>query len=245
MKTLLVSALLLAVMTLGGTKLKADETARQISVNGEAVVKVAPDEIILTVGLESTDPNLIDAKNKNDQLTGKLIQICTDQNIPKKHIQTDYINIRPVYDDYRLQKNFLYYQVRKTAVITIKDMEIFEPLLTDLIGVGIDNVIGIDFRTTDLCNLKDQARSMALLAAKEKAEAMALNLDQKIGQVISIRENHSGSWSWYGSSWYGYRDNYMSQNVSQNVGGGEYTGESLAPGQIAIRANVSVTFALQ
>ncbi len=245
MKTFMVQTLVLAVMLLGGARIHADNTDRHISVNGDAMIRVAPDEIILTAGLESTDPDLAKAKTENDLMTKKVIEICTGFDIPKKYIRTDYLNIRPVYDDYPRQDTFLYYRVRKNAVITIKNIDIFENLMTALVNAGIENIIDIDFRTTDLRNLRDQARSAALIAAREKAEAMAGALNQKIGDVLTIDENRTWSWSWYGSGWYGRGNNNMSQNVIQNAGGPEYSGESLAPGQIAVKASVSVTFALQ
>jgi len=245
MKTLIGQSLFLTMLLLCGAQIHADNDVRKISVSAEAMVKVAPDEIILTIGLESTDPNLTEAKHNNDLLTQKTIGICTNHDIPKKYIQTDYLNIAPVYDYYAKPREFLYYQVRKTAIVTIKNIEIIEKLLSDLVEAGIENIISIDFRTTDLRSLRDQARSAALIAAREKAEAMAGVLNQTIGDVLTINENRTWSWSWSGSSWYGRGNSDMSQNVIQNAGGPEYDGESLAPGQIAVKASVSVIFALQ
>jgi uncharacterized protein YggE len=108
---------------------------------------------------------------------------------------------------------------------------------------GVNHVHGVDFRTTELRKHRDRARSLAIQAAREKATMMAGELGQRIGQPHSIREGHAGWWSWYGRWWGSSWRGRMSQNVIQEASGGT-GGGTLAPGQIAITANVTVTFEL-
>src|SRR5207248_3032718 len=107
---------------------------------------------------------------------------------------------------------------------------------------------GVQFRTSELRKYRDQARSMAIKAAREKADALARDLGQKVGKAITINEEQSNYWAYY-NAW-GYQNGYqnMSQNVMQNAGGGSASATSgdttVAPGQISVTARVSVTFAL-
>jgi uncharacterized protein len=222
----------------------AAPTERTIRVNGEASVMVEPDEVVLTVGIETRDAQLKTARKRCEEVLRKATEAAKAGGIEARHIQTDYIQVEMRYKDYE-STVFDTYVVRQNLVLTLKDIERFEELLSNLIDGGITNVHGIQFRTTELRKYRDQARALALKAAKEKAVAMAGELDQDVGEPISIEEGYGGWFSWY-SSWWGSRYSSMTQNVVQDAGPTTYEGDStLAPGQIAVTANVSVTFGLK
>jgi uncharacterized protein YggE len=217
----------------------------RITVSGNAQVRVVPDEVILTVGVETVDLSMNVAKGENDVIVGRVLDLVGDYGVEDKVVQTDFISIEPRYDTYYERKNFLGYFVRKNVAITLRDLTQFEGLLSALLNAGVTHVHGIDFRSTALRQHRDEARALAVQAASEKAAAMATELGQDVGRPVLIREERSdwNAWysSWWGSSWVGA----MSQNVVQNSGSGEpFTDGALAPGQIAINAQVSVTFEL-
>ena len=212
---------------------------RTLSVTGEAEIKVAPDEVAITVGIETVNENLLVSKQENDKKAKEIITLLRKNGIQEKYIKTDYINIEPRYDYYE-KKKFLGYYVTKNIVITLKDLTKFETVLSDILIGGANYVHGIQFKTTELRKYRDQARLMAIKAAKEKAIALAGELGQKIGKPLSISENSS-------NYWFGYMRNerQMTQNVMQDTGSSAPTGEGFAPGMITVTANVSVVFELE
>ena len=223
----------------------AQQGARSITVTGEAEVRVVPDEVILTVGVETHDRELNLAKRQNDLRVEQVIATAADYGIEPKHVQTDYISVEPRYHDGYEKQDFIGFFVRKNVEITLRDISKFEELLSDLLDDGVNYVHGIQFRTTDLREHRDRARDLAIKAAKEKAVALAGALGQEVGEPLTIREEQSGWYSgygaWWGSSWGGA----MAQNVIQNAGSDGFAGEgSIAPGQIAINARISVNFEL-
>lgn len=224
----------------------ASSGANSISVSGEAEVRVVPDEVILTLGVETFDRILKSAKNLNDERIKKTISVAIGHGVPAEYIQTDYIGMEPRYRNDNITLELLGYVVRKTVVIRLKDISKFEDLLSDALEAGVTHVQGIEFRTTELRKHRDRARSLALKAAQEKAELLASEAERKIGKALSIGEASFGYWSSYGS-WWGHRyGGWASQNVSQNFGGASMnTDSALAPGQISIRATVSASFALE
>jgi uncharacterized protein YggE len=127
-----------------------------------------------------------------------------------------------------------------------KDISRFEDLLTKALEAEVNYVHGIQFRTTELRKHRDEARSLAIKAAKEKAVSLAKELEQSIGAPHSIHENASGWWSGYNAWWGGRWGPAMAQNVSQDAGGGASSqGGSLAVGQITVNARVTVSFFLE
>ena len=250
---------------------KADQSPHQISVSGSAEVKVAPDEVDLNVGVETRDENLEAAKQKNDESISGALEFLKQNGVKEKNVQTDYITIEPEYDPnahrdegvdprtgfpvpgkykYHAPTKPDYYVVRKSVVIKVTDVSSFDAILTGLVTNGVNSVQGIEFRTSELRKYKDQARAMAVKAAKEKAEAMASALGVKVGKpsYISIND-YGGSSSWSRGGW-GYNISGFAGNSYQNasqdaiVGSQENT-TSFAAGQISISAQVNVSFLVQ
>lgn len=222
------------------------QAPRSVAVTGEAEVRVAPDEVIITFGIETDDKDLAAAKLRNDERLKGLLAFATGLGIEAKHIQTDQISIEPRYRDSYEKRDFIGYFVRKSVVITLKDVGKFESLLSGALEGGVNYVHGIEFRTTELRKHRDEARALAIKAAQEKATALAAELGQKAGRPQTIQEEQSNWWSGY--SWWGARwGSSMTQNVVQNaVGGGASSDEAtIAPGQIVVNARVSVTFDLE
>ena len=228
-----------------------------INVSGSAEIKVAPDEVDLSVSVETRDASLDIAKRQNDESVAKALDFLKHHGVKEKDIQTDYISVEPEYDgndrSYQAQIKPLYYQVSKGIGIKLTDVSSFDSVLTGLIANGVNNVQGVDFRTTDLRKYKDQARASAIRAAREKADAMAAEMGVKVGKPISINVQDTGGWtSWPGNNWgYGRRaqggfGGGFTQNSTQNAGGGSgENGPTFAVGQISVSATVSVTFLIQ
>ena len=250
-RAILPAALALAMLapcacsTAPGTVLapSAQAEPRLITTTGEAEVRVVPDEVVITLGVETWDLSLAVAKNQNDERVKKVLAVTKQFGIEAKYVQTDQISIEPRYSDSYAQKDFVGYFVRKNIVITLKDLGKFEDLLSSALESGVNYVHGVDFRTTELRKYRDQARDLAIKAAQEKAAALATSLGQRVGRPHTITEEQSNWWSWY--SWWGYRSGTMSQNVMQNAGGAApEAGSSIALGQITVNARVSVSFEL-
>src|SRR5947208_12514989 len=131
-KTAVVIAVLLAtfITPIFRISSQGDVTPSTISVSGSAEVRVVPDEVILILGVETSDKDLLKAKSLNDERVKRLLALATQFEIKPELVQTDYINIEPRYQDSYAQADFLGYWVRKTVIITLKDTTKFEDLLT-------------------------------------------------------------------------------------------------------------------
>lgn len=252
MKTKVITTFLIvmAMCSIRAQQTQLFDDRPKITVNGEAVVKVQPDQIIISFGIETWDKNIIVAKQENNEIMKKAVAVIKESGIPDKDIQTDHLSIEPRYDSNYEKKNFIGYFVRNTFVVTVAEPDKIENLVTGVLQSGVNYIHSINFQTTEFKKYREQARELALNAAKEKAEKMAGALGQLIGNPIQISEGYGGSNWWYYSSWNGWgsgnRSNYMSQNVMQNIGSG--TGEiseTIALGKISIKASVNVIFELK
>jgi hypothetical protein len=241
-----IALLLVLALTAWTQDLPASGEPRRVTVVGEAEVRVVPDEVILTLGIETWDKNLDLAKRQNDEILASVLDLADGLDIPSEHVQTDYVSIDPRYrDGYYEQRDFIGYFVRKNVVITLRDLEHFETLLSGALEAGVNYVHGVEFRTTELRKHRDEARALAINAAREKAIALAGELDQDVGEPLSVQEEQASWWSSYNAWWGGRWGSGMSQNVIQEIGGATVlTDSSLAPGQIKVSARVSASFEL-
>ena len=238
--------LLILALTAWAQDQPASAEPRRVTVTGEAEVRVVPDEVILTLGIETWDKDLDIAKRENDAVLGRVLALTEELDVSPEHVQTDYLNIDPRYrDSYYEERDFIGYFVRKNVVITLRDINRFEDLLSGALEAGVNYVHGVEFRTTELRQHRDEARALAINAAREKAVALAGELDQEVGEPLNVQEEQASWWSSYNAWWGGRWGSGMSQNVIQEVGGTSLLADStLAPGQIKVSARVSVSFEL-
>ena len=237
-KKFLSSALALTLFaTLALPGLSAEDTSPRIDVTGDAELRVSPDEAVLTLGVESWAAELASARKENDSKVSKVLKVPTDMGVDKKFVQTDFLSIEPIYDVDSNNNNIrsiASYRIKKSITIVLKDLTKLDALVSNVLNAGANRFDGIEFRSTDLRKYRDQARSMAILAAKEKATALAGDLGQKLLQPIQINELAEGPYPAY---------RMMAQNaVGFADGGGSDGGSTMSIGQIVIRSQVSVSF---
>ena len=243
-KTVLVVFLVVAVVFMISSKHTSDTPRRFITVSGDADVMVEPDEVIISVGISTFNKDLDDAKDDNEKKTKKVLKSIFKNGIDKKFVQTNYIRINPEYSSWT-HRTIQGYYVYENIMVTLRDIDKFEDIITDVLDSGANHIYGINFRTTKLRKYKDQARELALIAAKEKATDMSSALDEAIGKPSNINESQTYWYCWYNGWWRGGSSFSMAQNVVQNIqSGSSYKDDSIAPGRIRVNAKVSVTFEL-
>ncbi|MFA5795054.1 MAG: SIMPL domain-containing protein [Candidatus Brocadiia bacterium] len=213
-------------------------TPRLITVTGQSEVNVVPDEVVITLGVETLDKKLSAAKTQNDVSVKKILALAPQYQIDPKYVQTSQISIYPRYESGSWSgRNFVGYEVEKTIVFILKDVSKFEEFLSGVLEAGANNVRGVQFRTSELRKYKDQARAMAVKAAREKAVAVSAELGQKVGKPYTIKEEEI---SYYGDN------NFSNSQVSRDSGQGAETGEgTIALGQISVKAKFTVSFELE
>ena len=240
------NAFLLAVaMMAAPTENHVDRT---VTVSGDAEVRVVPDTAQLWLAVETVDKSIAKAKAANDERVKKTLETLKKLGLPDKDVATDYLTVEARYDNGSYSRSSGEpdgYAVRKSVVVTLRDVKHFEETVQAVLTAGTNRIEGQEFRTSELRKHRDAARAMALKAAREKATAMAAELGAKAGKVRSINEYGGGySYGWRGSS----RFAGMAQNVSQNVGGGgddSASDQGFAPGLISVRTQVQVVFDLE
>jgi uncharacterized protein YggE len=227
----------MALLTLAkpGSAQEGCPRPRLISVQGTAEINVAPDEAVLSLGIESRDKVLAAAKSQNDTRAAKVLALARAAGVAEKDIQTSALQMGPDYSDEKVPR-LLGYTVSQTIAIRLRDLAKYEALITQLLEAGVNRVDGISFQVSQPRKYRDEARSKAIAAAKEKAIAMATALGQTVGKPWEISEEA------------GDFDARRSVQFAANYGRDESPAleePTVAPGQVTIRASVRVSFQLE
>jgi uncharacterized protein len=224
----------------------ACDASRTVQVTGSALINVTPDRALIQLGVQSNGatPEVVQAANSVAIL--KVMEALQAHGVAAKDIATDVYVIEPVYENY----DSLYikgYRINNIVAVTLRDVKTTSAILATALSAGANQVINVEFYTSELRKYRDQARELAMKAAKEKAQALANAAGAEAGCVLNINEN---SWSYYNGGWYGRNQNTWMQNTIQNAapsgGSGNSAGdEPISLGQISVKAEVGATFGLK
>jgi uncharacterized protein len=219
------------------------DSSRTVQVSGSAVIKVVPDLVTVQLGVTSNDTSPQDVYAKNTAAIKKVMAAIRALSVADKDLSTDYYIIHPVYADYS-SLDIKGYRIDNTIVVNLKDVSKVSQVLAAALSAGANEVVAVQFKTTQLRQYRDQARKLAMKAAQEKARDLASAASAQVGCVLTIDEN---SWSSYASPWSG-RYQPQTQNVMQNAPGSDQPPSDDGPislGQIAVQAEVQVKFSLK
>ncbi|PKP16605.1 MAG: hypothetical protein CVU07_06380 [Bacteroidetes bacterium HGW-Bacteroidetes-23] len=224
---------IIILSTLVATAMNAQENkiVPQISVSGEGKVKVAPDQVVINLGVQNTGKDAAEVKKMNDETVDKVVKYIKKFGIPTSDFQTTNVSLYKSYDYEKKKHNF---QASQSLTITLKDIKKYDELMMGLVDTGINNINGVEFKSSKLEEHKVTARKQAVLDAKKKAEDFASALNQKVGKAILITDNSQPIYQ-----------PPMYRNVMMKAKAMDSSQETLAIGEIEILTNINVTFMLE
>jgi uncharacterized protein YggE len=207
---------------------------RVVRVVGTAEVKVVPDRAVIELGVEKQDSNAAAAKAATDKAARQILAALRANGVDEKDMQTTYLALRP--ESYtRKGVRISYFIAEETLSITVRDLSKIDALLDALVRAGGNRIGSVSYETSDLRKYRDQARDLAVKAAREKATALAQALGQDVGKAYSIDEVAD----------FGLPAGFFANaGLSYDREKERTSGPSLAPGQKTISASVTVSFDL-
>jgi len=203
---------------------------------------VQPDRVVVIFGIETFARTPRASQAQNARLSEKVIETIRAHGIAERHIATAHFTLQPEYEDGYRHCQIVGYWTLNTIAVTLRDVQKLEPVMIAALEAGATSVDGVEFSVTNLRQLRDEARDLAVQAALEKAAAMAAAAGLALGDVTNIHEA-AGHYGYFGS-WRGSRQWTNYQNVVQDLAAeGAITLEdgSISLGQIVVTAQVSLT----
>lgn len=206
-----------------------------VNVNGEHIIKIAPDEADVNFKISTKHKNLQNAKNENDAIVSKAISYLKKQGLAEKDIQTTRVNLNP-YSEYVKDKDPIpMFNAEQSITFKLRDLDKLATLLNGLVGLGVNNIQNVEFSSSKIEEIQNDARAKAMLDAKQKATILAQALGQSIGAAYSIQDNTSNN--------NGSPRPMMAMYKSASMDSSSQ--EPIATGEIEVIARVNVGFILK
>jgi uncharacterized protein YggE len=213
-----------------------DEFRPAITVVGSSEVKAVPDLVDFQVGLETRNADLKSGFSDQEARIRQILAVIQGAGIDDRDVQTSYVEVHPVFSEQKAEETLHYYILRKTIGIVLRNPAKYDELLPQLLQSGANRVFGVTFRNSKQRQYRDQARDMAVTAAREKAAAIAAKLGRQLGQAFAVEEETVGPL--FGSP--------TANATAEAFGAESDIGQSgLALGQITFRASLKISFELK
>jgi len=169
----------------------------RISSEGIGKIKVAPDEVVVYLGIVKKDKDVTAATGACDEIVAKIMQLADKYNVDKNLFKTDFLKIRQEYIEENHATATDGYVVTKNIVITVRDVEKFDKIFSEAVAAGVTHIHDVQFIVSNLEDVRERAKDAALAEARRKAEWHARQLGKKVTGVETLSEESSRVWSWY------------------------------------------------
>jgi uncharacterized protein YggE len=225
------SALILFTLFAAMTQAQEIKPIPMVNVTGEGKVKVVPDQVAISISVETKGTNSADVKKENDTKIDAALKTIK-RYIVKEDFQTQRVALNPNYDYEKKKYNYI---ATQTVVILLKDLSKYDALMEELVNTGINRIDNVEFKSSKILQLQSDARKLAVKDAKAKAEDFVFALGQKVGKAVAISDNSQG-----------YNPPHPVMYAMKAMGGGneDASRETLAAGEMEVVVNVSVSFIL-
>jgi len=128
---------------------------------------VPPDRVTLQLGVTSNDVTPEGVHGKNTAANQNVINAIHQLAWPRKIFPTDFYLIHPLYNDYD-SLIITGYRINNIVAVDLKDVSLVSEVLSAALTNGANEVIDVQFYTSELRRYRDDTRALATKAAREK-----------------------------------------------------------------------------
>ena len=160
-----------------------------ISVYGDAKKEVVPDVMLWSLSVESRGADLKNVSLEHTKTVKDVLKIVGQQGIEKKQIQTSGMTFGENYvyrDNSRVKEGYI---ATTSVTFKMKNFDRYEALWLSLSKLDSVSVNSVSYDYSKRIEAQNATRINALLAAKEKAAALASAVGLELGEVITISED--------------------------------------------------------
>jgi uncharacterized protein YggE len=165
--------------------------------SGEGKVYATPDVAILTLGIESQEASVVEARDKAVVAMEAVTAALKAQGIADEDIQTQYFNIYQVtrWDSNKETEVVTGYRVTHTVTVKVREIEKAGDVIDAVVAAGGDltRINNINLTIEDPQPYYEQAREKAFDYANAKAQQLAEKAGVKLGKVTYITESSGSS----------------------------------------------------
>lgn len=159
---------------------------RTVSTNGIAIVRSAPDEALVTLGVRTDAETAQEAMQANADRMTDVTQALLDSGLDEGDLATATINLYPQWDG--SGTSVVGFTAENQITVTVRNLDRVGAIIDGGVDAGANLTSGITFQVSTDNEAADRALEDAVADARRKAEILAAAGGAELGVVISITE---------------------------------------------------------
>lgn len=197
-----ISAVLILMLLVGMFSCAfAAEEETILTVQGSGVVYMDADQATITLGVRETFSDVMAAQSEVNKKINAVIEVLKGMGIPKNNIYTSSISIYPNYDYSDAENKIIGYTAFNSISALTGDLEKVGEYIDAAFAAGANTLDNVAFSASDTKAASDQALTLAVQNAMDKANVLATAANMKVEYIQEISESMN-----YGSVNTAYRN---------------------------------------
>jgi uncharacterized protein YggE len=222
------SILLLVILAFASSFAQDSKNTALVTVMGEGKIKIVPDQVVISLSIETKGTETKAVKEQNDAKTAAVLKGIKKWGLAPADLQTQRVSLQPSYD-YETKKTFIH--ANQSISLLLRDLSKYDGLMTDMVTAGITNISSVVFQSSQQAKLQSSVRKLAMQNAVEKAQDYLSVVGQKVGKVQSISDTAVSE---------SPRPFYNSKMMAMQADGAPR--ETLAAGELELSVQIQVSF---
>ncbi|MFV2007197.1 MAG: SIMPL domain-containing protein [Longimicrobiales bacterium] len=210
------------------------DTLGTLEVSGTAAVMIASDRARATFAVETEGATAQEASAENADLMEAVILAVRQSGAVGLSVQTSGYDVRPRYARPSAAKpqeqRIAGYTAVNSVQVTVEDVEAVGGLIDAAISAGANRVASLVFFSSDTQGARLRALTEAVTRARAEAATVADAMNMKLGGALRVRTD---------SPRQGFQVRASIMEAAQAAT------TPVAPGQLTVRATVTITFRLE
>lgn len=210
----------------------ADSDDGRLIVQGTGVVMAVPDMARVRVGVTTRAASAVGALSENSEKAGAIVARLNELGVAAEDLRTANVSLFPEFERPVGQQDgpprIRGYRASNNLSVTVRDLAALGTLLDALVEAGATDIGALEFQSTEIDRLRDDALVLAMGRAREKAERLSAAAGVELEGIILVTEQFGG----------GQVPVLAVRTFAESA-------VPIAAGQQRIEASVTVTYALE
>lgn len=213
----------------------------RFSVVGSGTVYAKADIANIQVGLRSgIKKTAAEATTESTKKMNNIIEALKKLEIDEKDIKTSDYNLSPSYNwTNEKGQELVGYEVSQNLTLKIRDLNKIGEVIARTTEQGANQIGNVNFTIDDEFELRNQARELAIVKAKEKAELIAKQSGMKLGRIKGVYESADLVQRPV------YSNAKMMDSSVLGMGSAELIEPAIQSGQNEVRVEVTLTYEIK
>lgn len=172
----------------------AEAGTGRIAVTGEGSVAAVPDMAEISLAVVREAPGAGEALDAASAATAEVLAAMGAMGIEARDVRTADVSLEPVYDaaldplEARRSPAIVAYRARNALVVRVRAFDRLGAVIDRAVELGANEGGGLRLMVADEEALRDRARRLAVLDARERAAGMAEAAGVTLGPLVSLGE---------------------------------------------------------